>query len=231
MYSGARGGRRMLEELETLAQDIGVTLTSEQGTALRAYWQAVLETNRHTNLTRITEDRDATLKHFVDSLTVLRTGVFGLGARVVDVGSGAGFPGIPLKLARPDLQLVLVDATLKRVRFLQSVIQGLKLDGAEAVHGRVEELAQRPGWAASFDVAVARAVAKLDVLVRWCVPLLKPGGSFLAMKGPDVEEEIQAAGAALRAAKARIVTVERLSLPEDAGSRTIVVVQRARERL
>lgn len=221
----------MLEDLETLAQDIGVTLTSEQGAALRAYWQAVLETNRHTNLTRITEDRDATLKHFVDSLTVLRTGVFGLGARVVDVGSGAGFPGIPLKIARPDLQLVLVDATLKRVRFLQSVIQGLKLDGAEAVHGRVEELAQKPGWAASFDVAVARAVAKLDVLVRWCVPLLKPGGSFLAMKGPDVEEEIHSAGAALRAAKARIVTVERLSLPEDAGSRTIVVVQRARERL
>src|SRR5690606_26572411 len=111
-----------------------------------------------------------TLKHFVDSLTVLKTGVFERGARVVDVGSGAGFPGVPLKIARPDLSMVLLDATLKRVRFLQAVIERLGLEGMEAVHGRAEELGRRPGWAGSFDVAVARAVARLDVLVRWCMP-------------------------------------------------------------
>src|SRR5690606_27339939 len=129
----------MLEGLEQYAREFGVELSPAQGAALRAYWRMVLETNRYTNLTRITEDRDATLKHFVDSLTVLKTGVFERGARVVDVGSGAGFPGVPLKIARPDLSMVLLDATLKRVRFLQAVIERLGLEGVEAIHGRAEE--------------------------------------------------------------------------------------------
>jgi len=217
----------MLEGLEQYAREFGVELSPAQGAALRAYWRMVLETNRYTNLTRITEDRDATLKHFVDSLTVLKTGVFERGARVVDVGSGAGFPGVPLKIARPDLSMVLLDATLKRVRFLQAVIERLGLEGMEAVHGRAEELGRRPGWAGSFDVAVARAVARLDVLVRWCMPLVKPNGCLLAMKGPDVEEELAAAERALRAARARVVRVERLALPEGAGQRNIVVVEKS----
>src|SRR5690606_21114997 len=144
-----------------------------------------------------------------------------------DVGSGAGFPGVPLKIARPDLSMVLLDATLKRVRFLQVVIERLGLEGVEAIHGRAEELGRRPGWAGSFDVAVARAVARLDVLVRWCMPLVKPNGCLLAMKGPDVEEELAAAERALRAARARVVRVERLALPKGAGQRNIVVVEKS----
>jgi len=97
----------------------------------------------------------------------------------------------------------------------------------EAIHGRAEELGRRPGWAGSFDVAVARAVARLDVLVRWCMPLVKPNGCLLAMKGPDVEEELAAAERALRAARARVVRVERLALPEGAGQRNIVVVEKS----
>lgn len=227
MHFGGPEAKAMLEGLEQYAREFGVELSPAQGAALRAYWRMVLETNRHTNLTRITEDRDATLKHFVDSLTVLKTGVFERGARVVDVGSGAGFPGVPLKIARPDLSMVLLDATLKRVRFLQAVIERLGLEGMEAVHGRAEELGRRPGWAGSFDVAVARAVARLDVLVRWCMPLVKPNGCLLAMKGPDVEEELAAAERALRAARARVVRVERLALPKGAGQRNIVVVEKS----
>lgn len=216
----------MLTGLERYAEQVGVVLSEMQAAAMRKYWRAVLETNRLTNLTRITDDKDATLKHFVDSLTLLRTGVFVERATVVDVGSGAGFPGVPLKIARPDLRVVFVDATLKRVRFLQSVVELLDLQDAEAVHGRAERLAREEEWAMRFDVAVARAVAKLDVLVRWCLPLVRPGGHFLAMKGPDVEEELAAAGKALRAAGGQVLGVEKLELPEGAGRRSIVVVRR-----
>lgn len=216
----------MLARLPRYAEAIGVPLDDDQMEEMRTYWRAVLDTNRHTNLTRIIDDRDATLKHFIDSLTVLRTGVFQGGARVVDVGSGAGFPGVPLKIARPDLHLTLVDATLKRVRFLQSVIEKLGWSEAAAVHGRAEDLGRRAPFRAAFDVAVARAVAKLDVLTNWCLPFVRAGGHFIAMKGPDVDDELRVADAALARAGGRLVRVEKLRLPEGAGERSLIVVQR-----
>lgn len=216
----------MLTELPRFAEAIGVPLDDDRMEAMRTYWRAVLDTNRHTNLTRITDDRDATLKHFLDSLTVLRTNVFHDGARVVDVGSGAGFPGVPLKIARPDLHVTLVDATLKRVRFLQTVIEQLGWSDTVAVHGRAEELGRRAPFQAAFDVAVARAVAKLDVLTNWCLPLVRTGGHFIAMKGPDVDDELRAAESALSQAGGRVVRVEKFRLPEGAGKRSLIVVQR-----
>src|SRR5690606_26305543 len=212
-------GKAMLEGLQQYAAQIGVPLSDEQAQAMRTYWAAVLETNRHTNLTRITDDKEATLKHFIDSLSVLPTGVFGPGARVADVGTGAGFPGVPLKIARPDLQLVLIDSTLKRVRFLRSVIRLLGWDDVEA-------LAADPKGAGTFGLVVARAVAKLDALANWCLPLLRPGGRLVAMKGPDVAEELKEAAGALAAGGGRLVKVERLALPEGAGRRSIVIVER-----
>lgn len=216
----------MLADLQRYAERVGVSLTDEQVAAMREYWRAVLETNRHTNLTRITDDRDATLKHFVDSLTVLKTGLFSEGASVVDVGSGAGFPGVPLKIARPDLRVTFVDATLKRVRFLQSVIDMFGWDDVQAVHGRAEDVGRQNGWARAFDVAIARAVAKLDVLAGWCLPFVRDGGHFIAMKGPDVDEELKSASKAFRAAGGRLVRVDKLALPDGAGERSIVIVGR-----
>lgn len=220
----------MLDGLQRYADSIGVVLTDDQVEMMRTYWQAVVVTNRHTNLTRITDDREATLKHFVDSLTLLGTGAFQPGARVVDVGSGAGFPGVPLKIARPDIRVTFIDATLKRVRFLQSVIKMLHWSDAEVFHGRVEELGRRPPLVGTFDVAVARAVAKLEVLVGWCLPLVRPGGYFIAMKGPRVDQELRAARQAMASTGAELVRVHTLALPEGAGDRTIIVVrQRAGE--
>jgi len=154
------------------------------------------------------------------------TGLFTPGARVADVGTGAGFPGVPLKLARPDLRVLLVDATLKRVRFLESVIGHFGWRDVQAVHARAEVLARDPETAGTFDVAVARAVASLDKLVAWCVPLVRPGGHLVAMKGPDVEEELAAAERPVRRLHARVVDVRRLELPREAGRRTLVVVRR-----
>lgn len=216
----------MLARLQQYADAFGVSLDDDQIEAMRTYWRAVLETNRHTNLTRITEDREATLKHFVDSLTVLRTGLFHEGVRVVDVGSGAGFPGVPLKIARPDLHVTFIDATLKRVRFLQNVIELLSWSGADAVHGRAEELGRRAPFRAAFDIAVARAVAKLEVLASWCLPLVTPGGHFIAMKGPEVDEELHNARAAIASGGGEVVRVEQLRLPEGAGERTLIIVRR-----
>lgn len=216
----------MLNDLPRYAADVGVALNDRQMEAMRTYWRAVLETNRHTNLTRITDDRDAVLKHFVDSLTVLGTGVFADGARVADIGSGAGFPGVPLKIARPDLGVTFIDSTLKRVRFLQSVIELLGWTDAEAIHGRVEEVGKRSPFRASFDVAVARAVAKLDVLAKWCLPLLRTGGHFLAMKGPDIADELRSARPVIGDAGGEVMDVVKLALPEGAGERTIVVIRR-----
>lgn len=220
----------MLNDLPRYAADIGVALDDGQMEAMRTYWRAVLETNRHTNLTRITEDHDAVVKHFVDSLTLLGTNLFDDGARVVDVGSGAGFPGVPLKIARPDLRITFVDSTLKRVRFLQSVIDLLGWSEAKAIHGRAEEVGKKPPFRAFFDVAVARAVAKLEVLANWCLPLLRPGGHFLAMKGPDIDDELRAAKWAIGNAGGEVVDVVKLSLPEGAGDRTIVILRRRSER-
>lgn len=216
----------MLVGLEEFCAEMGIALAPAAAEKMRAYWRLVLAANERMNLTRITGDEEATLKHFVDSLTCLLTGVFAPGARVVDVGTGAGFPGIPVKLARPDLGLTLVDATLKRVRFLESVVEHFGWQDVQVVHARAERLAREPQSAHAFDVAVARAVAPLVRLVRWCVPLLRAGGHLVAMKGPDVDAEAAAAQGALRGQRARIASIQRLSLPQGAGRRSLVIIVR-----
>lgn len=218
----------MLSGLERWSEDLGVTLDERQAGAMRKYWDLVLRTNEHTNLTRITEDEDATIKHFIDSLSVLETGVFRPGARVADVGTGAGFPGIPLKIARPDLQLTLIDSALKRVRFLEETVEALGWDDVQVVHGRAETVSGDRRFAGRFDVVVARAVARLDKLAHLCLPLVREGGYFIAMKGPEVKDEVKEAQVALRDAGARVERFKRLQLPKNAGRRTLVVVAKRR---
>lgn len=216
----------LLTRLERWSGAVGVDLDAERATTMRRFWQAVLEENERTNLTRITADEEATLKHFVDSLSVLTLDVFSPAARVVDIGTGAGFPGIPLKIARPDLHVTLIDARLRRVRFLQAVVDDLNLEDVVALHGRAEQLASEPKFRGTFDVAVARAVARMDKLTNWCLPFVRRGGHFIAMKGPGVDEELDASLPAIKKLGGRVTKVHRLELPQQAGSRTLVVVQR-----
>mgnify|MGYP001033296931 CR=1 FL=1 len=218
----------VLLDLESCCGELGIELGEGAAAGMRAFWRMVLEANAYMNLTRITADEEAVLKHFTDSLTVLLTGLLAPGCRVADVGTGAGFPGVPLKLARPDVPVLLVDATLKRVRFLETVIRRFGWSDVKAVHGRAEDLARDPAMAGAFDVATARAVASLDKLVLWCVPLLRPGGHLVAMKGPEVEDELAEAGRALARRGAAVEDVRRLELPRGAGRRTLVVIRRER---
>lgn len=166
----------------------GVEITSEQLSLLEAHQNMVLETNKHMNLTAITDIEEFAVKHILDSLTLLP--YLKQGARLCDVGSGAGFPGIVLGIMRKDLHVMLVDSLRKRVTFLQSVVDRLSLTNVEAVHTRAEDLARE---GISFDICTARAVARMDKLVKYALPITAPGGVFLAMKGPNVEEELEAA--------------------------------------
>lgn len=170
-----------------------LSLPTEGIPALLRYWELLAEKNKVMNLTAITDPAEAARLHFLDSAALLALADL-RGKTVVDVGTGAGFPGLPLKILEPSIQLTLLDAQRKRVDFLREVCEDLGLEDVECVHGRAEEFAQQRRE--SFDFAVSRAVAALPVLTELCLPLVKPGGQFLAMKSVDTGGELNASGRA-----------------------------------
>ena len=178
-----------------------LSLPMEGIPALLRYWELLAEKNKVMNLTAITDPAEAARLHFLDSAALLALADL-RGKTVVDVGTGAGFPGLPLKILEPSIQLTLLDAQRKRVDFLRQVREDLGLEDVECVHGRAEEFAQQRRE--SFDFAVSRAVAALPVLAELCLPLVKPGGQFLAMKSVDSNEELNASGRAAGALGGRL---------------------------
>lgn len=159
---------------------------------MEIYINRLLRANETLNLTAIRDPREAALRHIDDSLALLDVADL-RGKSVIDVGSGGGLPGIPLRLREPSIRLTLLDATAKKVSFLREVCKELSLDNVDCVAARAEEQALKPGWRDSFDIAAARGVAYLPVLAELCLPLVKPGGVFLAMKGADCAAEAEAA--------------------------------------
>lgn len=211
-------------ELIAKAKQIGVKVTPAQAEQFQRYLELLLEWNEKINLTAITDPAEVVEKHFVDSLTLLSHCKIKQGAKVIDVGTGAGFPGIPLKILRPDLQLTLLDSLNKRLNFLGEVCSALGIE-AERVHRRAEEAGLDHKMRESYDVVTARAVAPLNVLCEYCLPLVKMKGYFLAMKGPGAKEELEQAENALGILGGTDVELFSLSLPE-AGERNIVSVQK-----
>ena len=201
----------MIEKIIKSAEQIGVMLSCEQAEKFKKYHELLIEWNEKMNLTAITDEDEVIEKHFVDSMTCLQTGVFEEGASVIDVGCGAGFPSIPIKIARPDLKFTLVDSLNKRVGFLNTVINELLLKDITAVHSRAED-SGRSELRDSFDVCVARAVASLPVLCELCMPHVKSGGYFVAMKGRDAENEMKLSQNALKELGGRIESAEKSGL-------------------
>ncbi|MCI8350190.1 MAG: 16S rRNA (guanine(527)-N(7))-methyltransferase RsmG [Oscillospiraceae bacterium] len=187
------------------------------------YEELLMEWNGKMNLTAIKDGREITVKHFIDSLTPALTGRIPKNGTFVDVGSGAGFPGVPLTMLYPELGTILVDSLGKRVRFLQELTVALGVT-AECVHSRAEELGQT-SYREQCDVVTARAVANLSVLCEYCLPLAKVGGVFLAMKGPEVEEELDAAGNALELLGGKVGEVYPFTLP-DGSRRNIIAIEK-----
>ena len=175
----------------------GVTLDREALMRLDLYAERLIETNRRFNLTAVTDPDEVTVKHFADSLVLLGKTQFPAGASLLDVGTGAGFPGLALKLARPDLQVAFLDGTRKKLGFISSVLEETGLAG-ETLHLRAEEAGKLPKYREKFDFVTARAVADMAVLVEYCLPFVRAGGLFLAMKSAAAEEEIQNAAGAVR---------------------------------
>ena len=175
----------------------GVTLDRETLMRLDLYAERLIETNRRFNLTAVTDPDEVTVKHFADSLVLLGKTEFPAGASLLDVGTGAGFPGLALKLARPDLQVAFLDGTRKKLGFISSVLEETGLAG-ETLHLRAEEAGKQPKYREKFDFVTARAVADMAVLVEYCLPFVRAGGLFLAMKSAAAEEEIQNAAGAVR---------------------------------
>ena len=188
---------RMCEHLRQVAAAMGVGVDERQLATFAAYYEFLLEYNQKVNLTRITEPLDVAVKHFGDSFFLLKPGLIPDGARVADIGTGAGVPGIPLAIMRPDLRVVLVDSLRKRTVFLTEAVERLGLANVEVVWSRAEDLGHKPEFRERYDVVLARAVAALNVLAELCLPLVKPGGAFLALKGPRGQEELAQAQTAI----------------------------------
>ena len=203
-------------------------LNENQINQFNQYFTSLIETNKKVNLTRITEKDEVYLKHFWDSITPLFTfGSVLKGADTLcDVGAGAGFPSIPLKIMLPELKVTIVDSLGKRLNFLQGLITQLNLENVTLVHGRAEDVGQNKQYREQFDVVTARAVANMAVLSEYCLPLIKENGNFIALKGPKAEDELKSARKALKVLGGKVISVKELQLPRSTEERTLILIEK-----
>lgn len=197
-------------------------LTEKMSEQFENYMKLLLEWNEKINLTAITKEDDIILKHFIDSLTICK--YIESGGKIVDIGTGAGFPGIPVKIAREDISLTLVDALNKRIIFLNEVIKELNLEKVETLHYRAEEFGQNKKYRQNFDIATSRAVANLSTLVEYLLPLVKIGGKCICMKGPEIKEELENGKKAIEILGGQIEKIEEFILPNSEIKRNIIII-------
>ena len=204
------------------AKKINITFTEKQLEQFRIYYELLVEKNKVMNLTGITEWDEVLEKHFLDSISLIRVVDLSQNISVLDMGTGAGFPGIPLKIAFPNLQITLADSLNKRVLFLQEVIDALKIEGIEAVHSRAEDLARDKNYREQYDLVVSRAVANLSTLSEYCLPFVKIGGQFIPYKSGDIEEEVVASKSAVFLLGGKIKDTVKFELGESGRSFVLI---------
>lgn len=212
-----------IEEFKNNLDKINIKLTDYQLDQLETYYHLLIEWNSKINLTAITEKEQVYLKHFYDSLTLAKIIDLNQELSLLDIGTGAGFPGIVLKIAFPNLKIVLLDSLNKRIEFLKLVINELNLKDIEAIHGRAEEFAQNNREV--FDIATARAVAPLNILLEYAIPTLNEKGYFIPMKA-NISQEIIASTKALTVLDCKVIDKSEFRLPKEDGIRTLVKIQK-----
>lgn len=214
-----------MEKYLKYLKSIGIELKEVQIEQFDKFYEMLVEKNKVMNLTGITEYEEVLEKHFLDSIAIYQE--YKIGGKVIDVGTGAGFPGIPLKIAFPDMEVVLLDSLNKRIKFLDEVIEELGLEKIETIHGRAEDFAVKKEYREQFDYCVSRAVANLASLSEYCLPFVKVGGDFIPYKSGEIEQEINESKNAVKILGGNIVEIKKFELPTS-GSRSFVKVEKVK---
>lgn len=211
---------------KTKLESLGIQLTEMQYNQFDEYYKLLIEWNKVMNLTGITDYHEVNEKHFVDSLSIIQAIDLNQVENMIDIGTGAGFPGIPLKIAFPHLNIVLLDSLNKRINFLNEVIEKLELQGIETIHGRAEDFAKRKEYREQFSVCVSRAVANLATLSEYCLPYVKTGGKFISYKSGEIDEEVINSEKAISILGGKVERIIKFSLPNTEIKRSFVVVSK-----
>lgn len=218
-----------IEQFTKQLEEKGISLSSKQLQQFERYFELLVEWNEKMNLTAITEKNDVYLKHFFDSITAAFYVNFNEPLKICDVGAGAGFPSIPLKICFPEIKVTIVDSLQKRISFLDNLSKELELKDTFFYHDRAETFAQKSEHREQYDLVTARAVARMSVLSELCIPLVKQNGLFVAMKAANANEELQAASKALKLLGAEVEAIHSFTLPYEESERNIIVINKNRQ--
>lgn len=210
-------------------KELGLCPNEMQIRQFISFYEQLIEWNKFMNLTGITEYEEVIEKHFVDSLSIVKAVNLEKVNTMIDIGTGAGFPGIPLKIMFPNLKIILLDSLNKRIKFLNNIIEMNKLTDINAIHGRAEELAKNKEYRENFDICVSRAVANLSTLSEYCIPFVKTGGIFVPYKSGDIDEEVNNADHAVKVLGGNIQNVMKFCLPGTDIGRSFVIIKKEKE--
>lgn len=218
-----------LNKLEKGLAYLGISLSNLQTEQLIKYYEMLIEKNKVMNLTAITDFNEVVQRHFIDSLTITNSLDLENISSMIDVGTGAGFPGIPLKIVFPHLKVTLMDSLNKRIKFLYEVIDQLNLDGIQAIHSRAEDLAHKNEYREVYDLSVSRAVANLNSLCEYCLPFVRVDGYFISYKSGKIQEELENGNKAIQILGGKIESVEKFELPDSDIFRSLVCIKKIKK--
>lgn len=210
-------------------EEIGLTYTEDIEKKFNIYKDLLLEWNKKINITRIENDEEIYIKHYLDSVLLLDSSNKSIDKKIIDVGTGGGFPGLPLKIVNDNFKLTLLDSLRKRIDFLQLVVDELGLKNVDLIHGRAEDFGQNKNYREKYDICVSRAVAPLNVLVELCLPFVKPGGYFAAYKSESISEEINEAKNAVEKLSGKIADIKLIKIPNSNITRKIIIIEKIKE--